>query len=116
MAAKTGKRKAKKAPARKKAVARKPGALKLAAELNIKGVDDLKETLSTRLASGQPVRIDAGSVESVDTAALQLLLAFSRLHEMRSGELSWVKISDAFLESARLLDIDQHLGIGSATT
>ena len=74
----------------------------------------MKDKLAATLEPGKPVNIDASAVDSVDTAALQLLVAFARHAEAQASALNWVKTSDVFIDSARLLDLDQHLGLESA--
>ncbi len=111
---------AKKAPAKKKTAgaktAPKPAeapVLELKGQVTIKNVTELKGKLSAAaaVASGNPVKIDAGSVETVDTAALQLLVAFTRHHTTEAGAISWIKTSDALIASARLLDLHGQLGL-----
>lgn len=107
-------KKTNKAAAGKRATASKPRVLQLAKQCNIQGVADLKLKLAASLTPGKPVGIDAGEVESVDTAALQLLVAFRRHSEAQSSTVSWVNTSAAFADAARLLDLDQHLGLEPA--
>lgn len=132
MAVQKSKKKVKKAAAKKPAAAAKSASKKASAkaptqavaenttlrldkDITIQGVAALKEKLAATLTSGEPVKIDAGAVETVDTAALQLLVAFARHSEAQSNAVNWVQTSDAFVDSARLLDLAQHLGLESAT-
>lgn len=87
--------------------------LKLDSQLGIHSIGSLKDSLVAALSSGNPISIDAGGVESIDTAALQLLVAFARHSGASSREITWLEISDAFSEATRLLDLEQHLGIES---
>ena len=96
----------------KKTRSRKKKPLKLDSRLNIQGAGRLKDELTAALSAGTPVSIDAGSVESVDTAVLQLLVAFARHDGAQPGAVEWVSTSDAFVTSARLLGLEKHLGIG----
>ncbi len=44
--------------------------------LEIKDVEDAKQRLMAAFATGTPVKIDVGRVNAIDTAGVQLLLAF----------------------------------------
>ncbi len=127
MAARKSTSAAKKAPAKKKkttttasakpaAKAAEPPVMELDSQVTIKNVTELKGKLSAAaaVASGNPVRIDAGSVESADTAALQLLVAFAREHTTDKGAINWVKTSEAFVAAACQLDLDGQLGLDAA--
>lgn len=111
MSAAKSKKKAKKSATAKSAAAT---VLQLDKELNIKGVVELKQKLAATLKPGQPINIDTAAVNSVDTAALQLLVAFARHAKTQSSTISWVNTSAAFVDAAHLLDLDQHLGLAAA--
>ncbi|MGP1665043.1 MAG: STAS domain-containing protein [Rhodanobacter sp.] len=49
--------------------------------------------------------LDAGAVERVDTAALQLLVVYQRELEQRGSHLCWAGTSPAFDEAADLLGL-----------
>lgn len=54
------------------------GNIDLGAQLDITVASTLKQQLSGALASEQPVELDGNSLQRVDTAGVQMLLAFSR--------------------------------------
>lgn len=87
--------------------AQPPLTFELDAELGIANAKVLSEGLSKLLKNTATLVLDASQVESVDTAALQLLVGFAR----ERTELYWKSPSEAFLNAASLLDLDQHLGL-----
>ncbi|BAU56371.2 hypothetical protein HH1059_23010 [Halorhodospira halochloris] len=54
------------------------GVINLGEQLDITIVSELKQKLSSALADEQPVVLDGSSLERVDTAGVQILMAFSR--------------------------------------
>lgn len=58
-----------------------------------------------------PVTLDAAGVERVDTAALQVLAAFTRVRARRGAGVEWRGLNDTFMQAARLLGLTAHLGI-----
>jgi len=103
--------------ARRKA-GQKPPAVKLgpvvlASRLNIKNIAELKESLLAAYDADSTVVVDAGAVESIDTAALQLLVAFASSRRERSRAVEWHQPSSVFCEAAKMLDLRVPLGIGA---
>ena len=56
------------------------------------------------------VVIDAGYVESIDTAGLQLLAAFANSVRAQSRTVEWKNPTPEFCELADLLDLSESLG------
>jgi ABC-type transporter Mla MlaB component len=83
----------------------------LDAQLGIAMVADLHTRLLPFLQQKKCVEIDASEVELVDTAALQLLVAFVKELRDRDVAVNWNKPSDTFCETARLLDLSDLLGL-----
>ncbi len=83
--------------------------LSCGASLTIAGVESLYQQLQILIEGEAAVVIEAHEVESVDTAALQLLGAF--IHEAGSHEITvrWQEPSAVLLNSARRLDMDHLL-------
>ncbi|MEM7262038.1 MAG: STAS domain-containing protein [Planctomycetota bacterium] len=79
--------------------------------VDVSRVRDLREELVARLAEATDVSFDASAVERVDAAALQLLCAFVRKMETAGHTVQWVNPSDAFVYSARLLNVDPILNL-----
>lgn len=83
----------------------------LPATLNIQGVAQLHEQLQGLLHNRSMISIDASNVESIDTAALQLLVIF-RQEALKSGlEVSITAPSSRFVKAARLLDVADLLEV-----
>ena len=74
----------------------------------------LFEHLKSALSEGREVEIHAADVEKVDTAILQVFLAF--VLEAKSVELAvnWVSVSEPFLSAATLLGLKTELGLPEA--
>jgi ABC-type transporter Mla MlaB component len=83
----------------------------LEAQLGIAMVADLHTRLRPFLQQKESVEIDASEVALVDTAALQLLVAFVKELRDRDVAVTWNKPSDTFCEIARLLDLSDLLGL-----
>lgn len=63
------------------------------------------------LDRAEPVAIDAGSVERVDTAVLQLLHAFGSERRAKGHETRWLAASDVLRAAAQALGLElQGLG------
>ncbi|RJQ47225.1 MAG: STAS domain-containing protein [Gammaproteobacteria bacterium] len=70
--------------------------------LDISCARELHQELSKALGKALPVMIDAGRVERVDTAALQLFAAFWLQARLRKLPVQWSNPSEALCRSARL--------------
>ncbi len=81
----------------------------------IKNILELKEQLTTAFDAGGTVVVDAHNVESIDTTALQLLVAFANSVHKQSRTLQWVEPSGVFREMADLADLSRCLGVGDCT-
>lgn len=101
--------------ARKKPAVAELGPVVLASQPGIKNIAELKEQLTAALGSGSAVTVDAAKVESIDTAALQLLVAFANSVRERSGTVEWKQPSTVFREMADLADLSRCLGIGEGS-
>jgi len=77
----------------------------------IKNIAELKDQLTAAYGTGSAAVIDAGEVESVDTAVLQLLVAFANSLREKSGTIEWNEVSNVFRELADLADLSQCLGL-----
>ncbi len=104
-------------PAEKKKVRKnpavvEPGPVVLPRHPSIKNVAELKEQLLEVHGTAATVVVDAREVESIDTAALQLLVAFMNSLREQSGSVEWDEPSAVFSEMAELADLSRALGIG----
>lgn len=98
------------AAARGKAVRRKPLVLKH--ECMLADATALKKSLCALSAQEGSVTLDAGSVERIDTAALQLLAAFVRDRRLAGHAVEWRAVSAAMASAARVLGMSSMLGLG----
>lgn len=89
--------------------------LVLRGDLTVSTTASLHAELHTALTSGRPIEIDAGGVERVDMAAMQLLWAFAREAQARRLPLQWTRRPDALTEAAATMGLDEGLGWQSAT-
>lgn len=80
---------------------------------DIAGVGALRQQLETALASGGPVTLDASNTERLDAAAAQLLYAFVRAANAQGVPVHWQQPSDAVGNAARLLGMQEGLGLAS---
>ncbi len=109
--ARTAKRAAK-AKTAKKRVTAKPGPVVLECSPSIRTITALRETLAQVHGEASAVVVDASKVESIDTAALQLLVAFAKSRREQSRAVDWQTPSSAFCETATLLNLNEPRGIG----
>lgn len=77
----------------------------------IAGVGDLYAQLLTYLAEGKTVLFDCSKIERIDTASLQILLAYAKEAQTRSAPLNWLNPSDTFVKSAAVLGLASKLNI-----
>jgi phospholipid transport system transporter-binding protein len=80
--------------------------LTLDADLRIGSAPALRETLLTALAAGEGVEIDAAAVAQVDTAALQVLAAFSRDARAAGLPVAWTGVSDSLRRGVSTLGLN----------
>lgn len=90
------------------------GALVLDADCLIDSADALKAALLKRVKQRASVSIDVSRVQRIDTASLQVLAAFARDRAAAELAVEWAGVSDAFAESARLLNLTAVLGLAEA--
>lgn len=86
-------------------------AIALASNCTVKDAAALKVSLCAVVNADEPVVLDAGSVERIDTATIQLLCAFVRERVERSQAVVWQGTSAALLEAARLLGVQTLLAL-----
>lgn len=66
--------------------------------INIAAVEGLYEQLSAEeLEHG--LALEAGAVQSIDTAGVQLLLALQKRLQNNGGEIDWLSVSPAITEA-----------------
>ena len=83
----------------------------LAPVLAIENAKDLYEQFNSIIQKRRNVIINASSVEMIDTAMLQLLIAFVRKLQNQGIKISWIEPSDELISRAVLLNLEEHLNI-----
>lgn len=73
-------------------------------------IEDLKSTLISALDTDH-VRFNGSAVEAVDTASLQLLVAFFNKRRGKDLQCSWDAVSDEFVDRARVTGLTPWLGL-----
>lgn len=79
--------------------------------LDVAGAVELKKQLEKLFRRKPPFELDGSAIERVDTAALQVLLAFSRESRDRDVALEWSGVSDSLRSASTLLGLAHELGI-----
>jgi len=77
----------------------------------IADVNALYPRLLTLLLEERQLVFDCSQIERIDTAALQMLYAFSKASSLYGYEINWNQASDSFINSAHLLGVATAMGI-----
>jgi anti-anti-sigma regulatory factor len=96
---------------KKKTIAR-PN-LTLEAGCTLRDSTDMQFLLLAADCGTEKVLIDGSQVEHVDTAGLQLLVAFAQAQAKSGRSLQWSGVSEPLLRSSRRLGLDGPLGIAA---
>lgn len=86
-------------------------AVPLGGDLGIEAAADLKILMAPHLDEPQLLLLDAGQVHRVHTACMQVLCTFVRERRSAGYETRFVGASEGFVDAARLLGLDAHLGL-----
>ncbi len=89
-----------------RARAGKSGELTLNADCTLAQAARLKTSLGGLLAEPHTVTLDAGAVQRIDTAALQLLAAFVRDRRLLGHGIQWRGAQQTLAPAARLLGME----------
>ena len=81
--------------------------------LDVSGSGELKKQLEKIFRRKSPFELDGSAIERIDTAALQVLAAFSRESRNRDIELAWAGVSDSLRNASTLLGLTRELGISN---
>ncbi|MBL4827748.1 MAG: STAS domain-containing protein [Spongiibacteraceae bacterium] len=79
--------------------------------LDIANVNTLLARLNKTLEKTSTITIKADKITKCDTAGLQLFIALKQEISQTGGQLIWKKPSEALINSAKLLGLDQALGL-----
>ncbi len=85
--------------------------LSFSPRFSIREVAARTRELQQLLEQDAQVELDFEDVDIVDTAAIQLLVAFTKEAHKRGVAISWQQPSAALLRSAELLGLSQELGL-----
>ena len=80
-------------------------------QVDIAKAGALRDVLLAALIDKKPVVLDAGDVERVDTAALQVLTAFFVDANAQNLKARWQNPSSAIINAASLLGLTDSLGL-----
>jgi ABC-type transporter Mla MlaB component len=86
----------------------------LGAQLTIREAVPLRAELLERVDAVDPVGLDASGVQKVDTAGLQVLLAFTDQRRKAGSHVAWTGCSEPLRKAACLLAIEAALGLPAA--
>jgi len=82
--------------------------------LNIGNVEKLHTRLCKCAEKKLDVNFNAEKVLTIDTTALQLLLAFVQQIKINENVVNWKNPSDAFLKTVALTGLSVHLNLAEA--
>lgn len=85
--------------------------IKFQSQFGIQVVSDLKSELESAIEAEGNIVLDASKVESIDTAALQLLVAFVQHAALKKREFEWREPTDAFLDAVKLMGLNGALHV-----
>lgn len=88
--------------------------LVLQADCTLAEADSLQAALTGLLEEPRTVTLDAGAVQRIDTAALQLLAAFVRDRRLAGRIVGWREAERTLEPAARLLGMSDMLGLAGA--
>jgi anti-anti-sigma regulatory factor len=80
------------------------------AVLNISQARTLHALLGQVLTQPMTLVLDAGQVEQVDTASMQILAGFCRHRREQNAPIRWRAVSPAVQQASHLLGLDSLLG------
>ena len=83
----------------------------LAQDLGIESTSELKQHLSAHLAQAGELRVDAGQVGRIHTAAIQVLCAFVLARRQAGYGTVFDNATPTLRDAARLLGVLQTLGL-----
>ena len=83
----------------------------LSQDLGIESTSELKQQLAAHLGQGGELRVDAGEVARVHTAAMQVLCAFVMARQQAGHGTVFDNATDTFRDAARLLGVLRTFGL-----
>jgi len=86
------------------------GDIVLTGSLGIAEAEAMHQTLSAILDAQVDISIQSEALSRVDAAGVQLMYAFVKEARVRSITLTWESVSDALLEAATALGLNESMG------
>ncbi len=87
--------------------------LDLPARVSIKDIHGLKESLSSDWSEHESLLINAGEVDSIDTASIQLLVAAINSAKANDVKVGWSGVSEKLKDLASIVDLTRFLDLDS---
>lgn len=88
-------------------------ALVFAESLTIADVGEMKEKMQALLDLGGAIVLDAGEIETIDSAGMQLLTALVKEANSRSQDITWQAVSEKVSNAAQGLGLTEILNINA---
>ena len=82
--------------------------------MDISMAQDLHKNLGKALSEDRPIVVNTSKVEKIDASILQMFCALSQAAKNQQLALEWQEPSQKFLDSVRLLDLGDSLGLSAA--
>ena len=98
----------------KSASGKAPARLALAADCTLREAATLKAQLIATISPTDTVLIEGGAVERIDTAGLQLLVAFAQREQAAGRRLQWQSASDELRNASARLGLLDALSLSAS--
>ncbi len=86
----------------------------LPAVLDLTTAQALKSSLLAAAAVNPVVEVDADAVQKITTPAFQVFAAAAKSLAAKGGKLNFVRVAEAFRETADFIGLSGPLGLGEA--
>lgn len=90
--------------------------LKLTGDLTVFSATEMHRTAVQLVEQGQDLAVDCDGVDSVDCAAVQILLALKEALAAQGKSLQFTRLSDAVRNSLALSGLDRSLGLAGSSS
>lgn len=88
--------------------------LKLESSCTLRDALDMQFQLLATDFGDSDVLLDGSAVERIDTAGLQMLVAFTRQHSSSGKRVEWLSASAELQRCSRMLGLDEAIGLAAA--
>ena len=92
---------------------KKPLQIDCEESLDISIAQELHKKLGKALSEARPIVVNTSKVVRVDASIIQMFCALSQTVRGKQLELEWQEPSQKFLDSVRLLDLGDGLGLST---